>query len=75
MVAGYPEVQVRYDRELLDRYGLDTGTIARQIRDKVLGTEATTIARGDGRVDLVVRVEEDRTPGSAAFPHQRQSQR
>ena len=37
MVAGFPEVQVRYDRELLRRYGLDTGTIAGRVRNKVLG--------------------------------------
>ena len=56
-----------YNRALLDRYGLDTGTIARQIRDKVLGTEATTIARGDGRVDLVVRVDEQDRRSTRAF--------
>lgn len=59
LVAGYPEVRVRYDRVLLERYGLDTGTIARRIRDKVLGSAATTISRGDGRIDLRVRVSED----------------
>ena len=67
MVAGYPEIQVRYDRALLERYGLDTGTIARQIRDKVLGKEATTLARGDGRVDLIVRVDESDRRSTAAF--------
>ncbi len=59
LVAGYPEVRVRYDRLLLERYGLDTGTIARRIRDKVLGSAATTISRGDGRLELRVRVDED----------------
>lgn len=59
LVAGYPEVRVRYDRVLLERYGLDTGTIARRIRDKVLGSAATTISRGDGRLELRVRVDED----------------
>ena len=59
LVAGYPEVRVRYDRVLLERYGLDTGTIARRIRDKVLGSAATTISRGEGRVDLRVRVDEN----------------
>lgn len=65
LVAGYPEVRVRYDRVLLERYGLDTGTIARRIRDKVLGSAATTISRGDGRVDLRVRVSEDDRRGLA----------
>ena len=59
LVAGYPEVRIRYDRVLLERFGLDTGTIARRIRDKVLGSAATTISRGDGRVDLRVRISED----------------
>jgi HAE1 family hydrophobic/amphiphilic exporter-1 len=59
MVAGYPEVQVHYNRDLLDRYGLDTGTIARRIRDKVLGSTATSMSRGNGRLDLVVRLAED----------------
>ncbi len=59
MVAGFPEVQLRYDRELLRRYGLDTGTIADRVRGKVLGTAATQITRGDGRVDLRVRLVED----------------
>jgi len=64
MVAGYPEIQIHYDRGLLDRYGLDTGTIARRVRDKVLGKTATTMSRGDGRMDLVVRlVEDDRRSG------------
>jgi len=65
MVAGYPEIQIHYDRQLLDRYGLDTGTIARRVRDKVLGSKATTMSRGDGRLDLMVRLAEaDRRSGS-----------
>lgn len=58
MVAGYPELQVRYDRVLLDRFGLDTGSIAARVRDGVLGKKATTLSRGDGRVDLMVRLDE-----------------
>jgi hydrophobic/amphiphilic exporter-1 (mainly G- bacteria), HAE1 family len=65
LTAGYPEVRVRYDRVLLQRYGLDTGTIARQVRDKVLGSAATTLSRGDGRVDLRVRVDESDRRGLA----------
>ena len=61
LTAGYPEVQVVYDRALLARLGLDTGTVARQVRDKVLGSTATRLSRGDGKVDLKVRlVESDR---------------
>jgi len=59
MLAGYPEVRVRYDRDLLRRFGLNTGSVAASVRDKVLGVEATSISRGDGRVDLLVRLEEE----------------
>jgi len=58
MVAGYPEVRIRYDRDLLERYGLDTGTVARRVRDAVQGNQATTLSRGTGRVDLTVRLAE-----------------
>ena len=59
LVDGYPEVLIRYDRDLLQRFGLSTSTVARSIRDKVQGATATTLSRGDGRVDLVVRTDED----------------
>lgn len=59
MVEGYPEVRIHYDRDLLERYGLDTGTVARRVREKVQGEQATTLSRGTGRVDLTVRLVED----------------
>ena len=46
--AGYPEVQVRYDRKRLEQYGLDIGVAARAVRDKVAGRVATDL-RGQGR--------------------------
>ena len=60
--AGYPEVQVRYDRERLEQYGLDIGVAARAVRDKVAGNVATDL-RGQGRrtdVRVVLR-EADRS--------------
>ena len=59
LVAGYPEVRIRYDRDLLARFGLDTGSVAARIKEKVQGEQATTLARGDGRIDLIVRLAED----------------
>ncbi len=46
--AGYPEIQVRYDRARLEQYGLDIGVAARAVRDKVAGNVATDL-RGQGR--------------------------
>ncbi|MBW1877482.1 MAG: efflux RND transporter permease subunit [Deltaproteobacteria bacterium] len=61
LVRGHPEVLVRYDRDLLARFGLDPGTVARRVRGKVQGVEATRIRRGEDRIDLRVQlVEEDR---------------
>ena len=61
MLQGFPEIQIHYDRDLLEHYGLTTGTVARMVRDKVQGTEATRLSRGDGQVGLMVRLDpEDR---------------
>jgi HAE1 family hydrophobic/amphiphilic exporter-1 len=60
-VAGFPEVRVVYDREKLHRLGLDPGTVAERIRDKVQGRVATQLRQGDQRVELKVQlVEADR---------------
>jgi hydrophobic/amphiphilic exporter-1 (mainly G- bacteria), HAE1 family len=61
MVTGYPEVQIVYDRSKLHRLGLDPGTVAGRVRDKIQGVVATKIRRGDQRVDVRVQlVEPDR---------------
>lgn len=61
MVTGYPEVQIVYDRSKLHRLGLDPGTVAGRVRDKIQGVIATKIRRGDQRVDVRVQlVEPDR---------------
>lgn len=56
--AGYPEVQIRYDRERLGTMGLGVGDVARAVRAKVQGVEATKLAEGERRVDMLVRLEE-----------------
>lgn len=59
--AGAPEVQVVYDREKLMRYELDLGAVARRVRDRVQGYEATRLNRVDRRIPMVVQLtEEDR---------------
>lgn len=63
LAAGYPEIRIRYDRDLLERYGLDSASVARRVRDMVQGARATTLSRGTGRVDLTVRLAEDERRG------------
>ena len=68
LAAGYPEVQVRYDRDKLQLYGLDIGTAAQAVRDKVEGRVATDL-RGQGRrtdVRVVLREQDRETLGDLA---------
>jgi len=59
--TGYPEIQIRYDRELLRRYNLTTAAAAQTVKEKIQGERATTLSYGNKRLDLIVRlVEEDR---------------
>lgn len=58
LARGYPEVRVRYDRRMIERYGLSTSQVAGAVRDKVQGIEAGKLARGERRVDLVLRLRE-----------------
>ncbi len=53
---GAPEVQVVYDRDLLARYGLNPGQVARLVRDKVQGFEATRFNLKDRRIPIIVRL-------------------
>ncbi len=57
LTRGYPEIRIRYDRDLLSRFGLDPTSVAGAVRDKVQGAEADSLARGERRVDLVVRLD------------------
>ena len=61
MVTGYPEVRIIYDRAKLHRLGLDPGTVATRVRDKIQGVVATRVRRGDQRIEVRVQlVEPDR---------------
>ncbi len=55
---GAPEVQVVYDRDLLARYGLNPNVVARLVRDKVQGFEATRFNLEDRRIPIVARLME-----------------
>jgi HAE1 family hydrophobic/amphiphilic exporter-1 len=59
--SGAPEIQVVYNRELLARYGLNIQQVARLVRDKVQGNEATRFNLLDRTIPIVVQLrEEDR---------------
>jgi HAE1 family hydrophobic/amphiphilic exporter-1 len=59
--SGAPEIQVLYDRDRLSRYGLNIRQVARLVRDKVQGFEATRYNLRDRTIPIVVRLsEEDR---------------
>ena len=53
---GAPEVQVVYNRDLLSRYDLNLAQVARLVRDKVQGFEATRFNLKDRRIPIVVRL-------------------
>ena len=58
MRAGYPEIQIQYDRELLRQYNLSTSNAAQMVKSKVQGQKASTLSFGDERIDLTVRLME-----------------
>ncbi|MFQ5601043.1 MAG: efflux RND transporter permease subunit, partial [Candidatus Krumholzibacteriia bacterium] len=59
--SGAPEIQMVYDRDLLTRYGLNIRSVARLVRSKVQGFEATRYNLLDRTIPIVVRLsEEDR---------------
>ncbi len=54
MVPGSPEVQVTFDRDKLNRYGLSLGTVSETLRGKVRGTVATRFRDRERHVDIRV---------------------
>jgi len=56
---GAPEVQIVYDRDRLSLYDLSIGDVARHVRDKVKGFEATRFNMTDRRIPILVRLQMD----------------
>jgi HAE1 family hydrophobic/amphiphilic exporter-1 len=52
---GNPELQVVFNREQLNRLGLDLSEVAETVRSKVQGTVATRFQQGDREIDIRVR--------------------
>jgi HAE1 family hydrophobic/amphiphilic exporter-1 len=56
--GGYPELQIRFNREKLSALGYNVNDAAALIRSKVLGSVATDITREDRTIDIRIRSEE-----------------
>jgi len=54
MVPGSPEVQVSFDRDKLNRYGLSQGMVSETVRGKVRGTVASRFRDRERHVDIRV---------------------
>ncbi len=54
MVPGSPEVQVSFDRDKLNRYGLRLGEVSETVRGKVRGTVASRFRDRERHVDIRV---------------------
>ncbi len=65
--GGYPELQVRFDRQKLASLGLTLSEVAGVVRSKVLGTVATDIQRQDRTIDIRLRVQEQYRDSAAAL--------
>lgn len=55
-VLGNPTLEVTIDRELALRYGLEPDALARELRNRIQGTVATTYNEIDQRIDIGVRL-------------------
>ena len=58
-VLGTPNVVVRLDAEEILRSGLDPDQVARELRNRISGVEATTFNEIDQRIDISVRIPRD----------------
>ncbi|MGD9547134.1 MAG: efflux RND transporter permease subunit [Candidatus Krumholzibacteriia bacterium] len=58
-VLGNPTVEVTVDRELALRYGLEPDALARELRNRIQGTVATTYNEIEQRIDIAVRLPRD----------------
>jgi HAE1 family hydrophobic/amphiphilic exporter-1 len=59
MVPGSPEVQVSFDRDKLNRFGLSLGDVAQTVQGKVRGTVASRFRDRERHVDIRVLNAED----------------
>ena len=55
---GSPEVQVRFDRARLARFGLQESDVAQRLRNKIRGDVASRYRDDDRQIDILVRVDE-----------------
>ncbi len=61
MVPGSPEVQVSFDRDKLNRFGLSLGQVSETVRGKVRGTVASRFRDRERHVDIrVLNADEQR---------------
>ncbi|MFH2052841.1 MAG: efflux RND transporter permease subunit [bacterium] len=58
-VLGNPTVEITVDRELALRYGLEPDALARELRNRIQGTVATTYNEIEQRIDIAVRLPRD----------------
>jgi HAE1 family hydrophobic/amphiphilic exporter-1 len=58
-VLGTPNVVVRLDREEILRNGLDPDRLARELRARIAGVEATSFNEVDQRIDIAIRFPRD----------------
>ncbi len=59
MEMGFPEIQVRFNREKAAQLGIPVYLVADRIVNKVRGNVATRYSWHDRRIDVLVRVRED----------------
>ncbi len=56
---GSPEVRIRFNREKLARYGLNTADLARMISEMVKGNVPTRFMGTERKIDILVKVDEE----------------
>ncbi len=59
---GFPEVQIRFNRDRLSAYGLTALDVGEIVRDQVRGVEPTKIRQGEIEYGIVVRAARDEVP-------------
>ncbi len=57
--AGHPELVIEPDRDQLAFHGLTAGGLANLVRDKIQGRISTRVSRGDRKVEVLVRADQE----------------